>query len=738
MASINSIEGIRDIQIDKPERMLGKGSMMPFNASNSGSRKLMFGTQLEHRLPLIKPEVPYIQTGYEKEFGKYSSSFVTIDKDLYVVDRISKYSRHPMHHYYMIVCDDEKKQLDVYERREYKHITESYGYIYNNDTIDRLNPGDYVNRGTVIQKSTAFDEYNNRQDGKNLLTIYNSSEESMEDAIIISESAAKALASPLIKKVIVMINENNILLNLYGDANNYKVFPDIGEDTVNGILCAVRVEKKEEFLYSLSQARLRETNISDQPYTVSGKVIDINIYPNNLDALRENEYCSQIRYYYEENIRMCNEIVAAVTPYIEKGYTMTYDLQKLYSISRDTIAGKQFFSEKVYNNIVMEIMIMEEIPVARGDKMSNRYGGKGITATIKPDHLMPKTKSGRIIDVVLNMCGVYGRENGGQLFETSVSFISIKLIEFCQMGLLDVGQCIEQYLELLRIAAPSMYAYTSRFIETLSEDGLFNFMTSMMNDESIYLVIEPMSENMTIDKIEELYEAFPWAKPERIIVPIEDSVGNIRYVESRRPVVYGYQYIYRLKQYAEEKFSVTSLSSTNIRNENTRNKSSNSFKALYSRTPIRFGEMESGNLNHLGAELVVQMLMLYSTSPHARRLTEQLMTGDPFNIDVQLDNESTNRNVEILNVYLKTAGLRLAFYKKKKELTVPMLIDPMEFLPISGDGLIDPMVRYKPGDPINIKGEIENQLKRERENGRELGLIDPMEFYPVIFYEPQE
>ena len=40
------------------------------------------------------------------------------------------------------------------------------------------------------------------------------------------------------------------------------------------------------------------------------------------------------------------------------------------------------------------------------DKLSNRYGGKGITAAIRPDALMPRTKDGDVIDVILNMCGV--------------------------------------------------------------------------------------------------------------------------------------------------------------------------------------------------------------------------------------------------------------------------------------------------------------------------------------------
>ena len=87
-------------------------------------------------------------------------------------------------------------------------------------------------------------------------------------------------------------------------------------------------------------------------------------------------------------------------------------------------------------------------------------------------------------------------------------------------------------------------------------------------------------------------------------------------------------------------------------------------------------DMETGNLIHLGAELVVQMLMLYSTSPTARRLTSQMLTGDPFNIDVKLDDKSTNRNVEILNVYLKTMGLKLTFKKIPKKFTNGIIEEP--------------------------------------------------------------
>lgn len=728
MASMNILDDVQKANISNPNHMLGKGLMMPFAAANSGSRKLMFGTQLEHRLPLLNPEVPFIQTGYENQFGQYSSSYVTAEGDLEVVAIIPKFEWAPRHQYYIIFVEKKTGLLKMIERKEYKHITENYGYLYNNDFLDSLDIGSSVSDGRVIQKSMSFDEYDNRMDGCNMLTMYTACEETMEDAIIISESASKKLASPLVKKVTIIINDNDIPLNLYGDIEHYKSFPNIGEHVVNSILCGLRREKKEECLFSQSYSRLRELSISDERYTVSGRVVDIDIFCNAPDRLAEYDYNAQLKRYYDNNMRMCHQIVNSIKPFLNNGFKMDYEMQKLYYTCEGVINGKQYFYERPFSNIVLQITLVEEINVMRGDKLSNRYGGKGITARVRPDNMMPKTISGETVEVILNMCGVYGRENTGQLFEITVSYICIKLLQFIQMNVLDIGQCIELYLDLHRIVAPSQAEWLEQMFANLGDDECIDFISNAVADEkSIYLVIEPMTENMTIDKVAQLYEKFPWAKPEAMMMPIVDSAGEVRYIPSRRPMVYGYQYIYRLKQYAEEKFSVTSLSATNIRNENSKSKNSNNYKALYSRTPIRFGDMETGNLVHLGAELVVQMLMLYSTSPHARRLTSQMLTGDPFNIDVKLDMNSVNRNVEILNVYLKTMGLKLEFIRKPKQYIQPVMINPLGYFihPKALNQPIKPLDYYHPDLKIDIEREVE-RIKKS-------GYIYPITIYPLEY-----
>lgn len=73
----------------------------------------------------------------------------------------------------------------------------------------------------------------------------------------------------------------------------------------------------------------------------------------------------------------------------------------------------------------------------------------------------------------------------------------------------------------------------------------------------------------------------------------------------------------------------------------------------------------SNDMGHMGSGYVVVNLLIHSLSPHARRLTEEMFTGDPFHIDIKLDGESTNRSAEIANVYLKVMGRRLIFTKRK-------------------------------------------------------------------------
>jgi hypothetical protein len=695
-------------ELPSNEYALGKGLLQPFNATNSGSRKILQIIQKEQSMQLENSETAIIMTGYENQFGENSSSFVTADENYRVLDKIPKYDMGvgiSNSNYWVILLDEENGKVHAVQKVSYKHITESYGYNLDTSYLDTLYTGSIIPKGTPIIKPNSFDEANNKCDGVNLTTIYMALALTTEDPIVLSESAAKKFTSPLFSKTQIMLNDNDIILNLYGDDTEYKAFPDIGQSINKGILCGVRRERKDdEALYSQSCDRLKELMISDEKYNRAGVVVDINVYCNDPEKLEESIYNSQVKKYYEKYKSFCNKVVDCIKPLLDSGLTLTYEADKLYYTCKSVIDRKRYIRDKVFNNIIMEIITMESKPLSKGDKITDRYGGKGVVSEILPDWKMPRYKYRNTwlpVDAIYNSSTIVNRENPGQSFETEVTYIGCKIVEditawwdYCIENSIDPVMDFE-YTEnsdfITKSKMNEAYIYSDgtknsmreyedmiyRYINILSpheaeeykqrimcgsNDIRYEMMYSIIMCGCIYLAIKPISECMNIDKLRLLYKEFPY-DGEYLSISQQSSDGSYRYIATRRKIIPGKKYIYRLKQFAEEKFSAVSLASNNIRGENTKSKANKLGKSPHASTPVRFGDMEVGNLMQMIAEFVIMVLLTSSTSPVARRLHQLLLVGDPFDIDIKLDKDAKSRSVESVNAYLKTMGLRIVCEK---------------------------------------------------------------------------
>ena len=62
-----------------------------------------------------------------------------------------------------------------------------------------------------------------------------------------------------------------------------------------------------------------------------------------------------------------------------------------------------------------------------GDKLSNRYGGKGVVSKIVPDHEMLKDESGKPIELIMTSAGVVSRINPAQLHEALAGKVAEKM-----------------------------------------------------------------------------------------------------------------------------------------------------------------------------------------------------------------------------------------------------------------------------------------------------------------------
>lgn len=84
--------------------------------------------------------------------------------------------------------------------------------------------------------------------------------------------------------------------------------------------------------------------------------------------------------------------------------------------------------EKIeYHNKVLKIDVLQQRKICVGDKLSGRFGNKGVISRIVSEIDMPFLLDGTSVDILLNPLGIPSRMNVGQIFETILGFVGTNL-----------------------------------------------------------------------------------------------------------------------------------------------------------------------------------------------------------------------------------------------------------------------------------------------------------------------
>ena len=195
----------------------------------SSSRSIMFTSHLKQFVTLNNPEFPKVFTNYENIFGKLSSALHKAKENCEVYKIIPKFLWNAKQIYTIFFYNKEQNKYFCITKKIAEELTEKFGYSFNNTALDRLKVGSKVTKGATLYKSTSYDQYDNYCYGCNALTSYLIDNRTIEDAVICSESFAKKMVSKEVETVKITLNDNDLLLNLYGDEKTHKGFPDVGE-----------------------------------------------------------------------------------------------------------------------------------------------------------------------------------------------------------------------------------------------------------------------------------------------------------------------------------------------------------------------------------------------------------------------------------------------------------------------------------------------------------------------------
>ncbi len=201
------------------------------------------------------------------------------------------------------------------------------------------------------------------------------------------------------------------MINLYGDKNNYKPFPNVGESIENGILCARRRINYFSVLTDFKENDRVPDSLNDALFYFNGVVESIEVFTNLSEEELNKSYNLAIKQILDSRKAHYKDIKETIEFFKSEGYTLRDNCGFIYQKANDFLSEKKFsYDKSEFEGTILRIKIMEDVSLKPGSKITGRYGNKGVISKILPDSEMPRVSStGEIPDLVLNSLGVIGR-----------------------------------------------------------------------------------------------------------------------------------------------------------------------------------------------------------------------------------------------------------------------------------------------------------------------------------------
>ncbi|NCT55546.1 DNA-directed RNA polymerase subunit beta [bacterium] len=358
-----------------PNQILGLVSgLIPFVANNDPMRSSVACQQTTQAVPLVRPEAPFVGTGLESAAA--DNAFATLRSD--VAGTVVSVDADQI-----IVKDSNNKnaeyQLDTYQQS-------------NSDTAINFRP--VVNLGQKVSKGDLLAENVDSSDGKlaigaNLRVAYMIWDGyNYEDAIVISERVVKddLLTSITVHDHSVQVQETKL-----GPEEVTRDIPGVPD-------------------YHLRN--LDENGV----VTVGSRVSSGDLLVGIIQPRGEIELSAEerlLRAIFGEKAKEVKDVSLRV-PHGESGVVI--------GVKEFTREEKEEMSTGVIREVTVYIASLRKIGI--GDKLSNRFGNKGVISKVVPIEDMPHTKDGQPVDIVISATSVIGRMNVGQLIETSLGWVA--------------------------------------------------------------------------------------------------------------------------------------------------------------------------------------------------------------------------------------------------------------------------------------------------------------------------
>lgn len=371
------------------------GNLIPMKSAVKGQRVAMGSRMLTQALPLVDAEAPLVQGAVPGQVDPRTGQMVSFEEmhgrgmGAIKADKPGVVESVDNDSITLRHPDGTKSTKQLYNHFPYNRKT----YIHNTALVQ---PGQQINEGDLLATSNYTDKSGTAALGKNLYAGYLPFRgANYEDAFVISEAAAKKLSSE----------------HMYQHGVEFTDRHKPGRRAYVGI-------------FPSKFDRKTLANMDDEGVVKPGTVVN----------------------YGDPLILSVKERESAQNKVHKKGQAGFEDASELWKHHSPGVVTDVVKTKNGHTVLVKSIATMQV-----GDKLSGRYGDKGVIADIIPDDQMPKDSQGNAFEILLNPLGLISRVNVGQVAEAALGKIAKKtgqpqkVLDFDQIE--DLTAYVQKQLE---------------------------------------------------------------------------------------------------------------------------------------------------------------------------------------------------------------------------------------------------------------------------------------------------
>ena len=653
-------------------------SLSSWIANVSSARLYMFAGHLGQMVPIAKPSIRRNLTGTEREYGKYVFNH-QFEEDVRIIDVIQKYgkfagdSQSIMHSPSTTVVYENaySREIGMMELTDYIKKHQSFGYMLRDTPLtNRVVPKATFNKGDIIKQSPNVDSFGNWAYGIEVPMCFMSVPQIIEDGVVGCDSLVEAMAYDQIIEAVAGAGGKWILLNLYGDENNYKPCPDPGEKIKeHGVIMALRRWDPNLVPVLFTPKALMQIDYGfDKPiYGEPGAtVLDVDVWWNGEHRNAQERLpvgtTDQLFKYHNKAVQNAKQLLETIDRlYSERredlvlSKELTRKVAEAYARVKAPVnrGGKihkypnssKFLGQQklsyIYKRSTLDDWrisvkyIYRSVPNV-GSKMTGCHGNKGVFVEIKRDHEMPLDEWGRRAWMIQDGDSAVKRMNPACTYEPYVDSAKWhchrQLVALAAAGKYD--EAFEYVMGFYKTGFPEHYQYTLDYLSSLpeakrAEAKAYHLQSILSHTDpqmhGLYTLLPSNSEVIGAEQIRRLKNSI--YRPPRGPVTYTDTTDRV--VTTKRPVRVGAAYILLLEKTGDD---WSSVSSPKLQHFGIPAKLSRADKLFTAgkETPVRFlGEDEVRLiLNFANPELAYELLDQTNSPLVHKNAVRHLLTAD--------------------------------------------------------------------------------------------------------------